>query len=114
MAMLNSDAKEKLDEIVKYITNSYSYKKCIELKKDMNDDLIKGEVNEIKKLQKLYIREKDDDIKDILDEKVNKLNSMPIYSEYNYYLEDVNNMINLVKDELNDYFYELLNKKIDL
>ena len=45
-----------------------------------------------------------------LDEVKNKLNEIPIYVIYNQNLEKVNEMINLVKDELNTYFDNLLNE----
>ena len=44
-----------------------------------------------------------------VDIKEQELNEIPIYAEYSNNLEVVNNMINLVKDELNDYFYHVLN-----
>ena len=50
------------------------------------------------------------DINDIItDENIEKLNTIPIYVVYMQYLEKVNEMINLVKDELNDYFVDILN-----
>ena len=45
----------------------------------------------------------------ILNENIEKLNTIPIYVVYMQYLEKVNEMINIVKDELNDYFVDILN-----
>lgn len=119
MVMLNKDIEESLDDIINYITNSKEYIKCIEIKKKMSKNKKLTElIEDIKKLQKKYIKEndesikeKDESIKEKLDSKEKELNEIPIYVEYNNNLEVVNNMINLVKDELNDYFYKLLNEK---
>ena len=99
-----------LDSVVSTIKNSKEYKKCITLKKQMdsNED-IKSLVSRIKSLQKKYIRTNDDNIKLELEKLEKKLEEIPIYHIYIDNLEKVNNMINYVKDELNDYFDKLLN-----
>ena len=103
---------EKLDEVVNTIKNSKEYKTCIELKSkmDSNED-INSLVKEIKKLQKKYINTNDSNIKMKLDELENRLNEIPIYHIYLDNLEKVNQMIDYVKEELNNYFDLLLNEK---
>ncbi len=110
MVMLSKEVEENLDDIINYIMNSKEYKKCIEIKKKMskNKELNKL-IEEIKLLQKEYIRKNSESIKEELEKKEHELNDIPIYVEYNNNLEAVNNMIDLVKDELNDYFYKKLN-----
>lgn len=107
--MVNIMNKE-LDELVSYIKNTSSYKKCISIKEKMDkNEEICSLIEEIKSLQKKYVKSNyDDSIKKELDSLESKLNSIPIYVEYNNNLEEVNKMIDLVKDELNDYFSELL------
>jgi len=101
-----------LDEVVNCIKNSKEYKKCIELKEKMkSNDEINSLVKEIKLKQKKYIRSNDSNIFSELNELEERLNSIPIYNVYTKNLEKVNEYINYVKDELNDYFIELLNKK---
>ena len=103
---------KSLDEVVLCIKNSKEYKKCIELKEKMkSNDEINSLVKEIKLKQKKYIKSNDPNILSELNELEEKLNSIPIYHVYNENLEKVNYYINYVKDELNDYFIELLNKK---
>lgn len=103
---------KSLDEVVLCIKNSKEYKKCIELKEKMkSNDEINSLVKEIKLKQKKYIRTNDSNILSELNELEEELNSIPIYHVYNENLEKVNYYINYVKDELNDYFIELLNKK---
>ena len=103
---------EKLDEVVKVIKDSKEYKTCIDLKKQMesNED-INSLVKKIKVLQKKYIRTNDKDIKLELDNLEKELNEIPIYHIYMENLSSVNDMINYVKDELNNYFDLLLNEK---
>lgn len=103
---------EKLDEVVKVIKGSKEYKTCIDLKKQMesNED-INSLVKKIKILQKKYIRTNDKSIKLELDNLEKELNEIPIYHIYMENLEKVNDMINYVKDELNNYFDLLLNEK---
>ena len=106
--MVNIMNKE-LDELVSYIKNTSSYKNCISIKKKMDkNEEICSLIDEIKSLQKKYVKSNyDDSIKEELDKLESRLNSIPIYVEYNNNLEKVNEMIELVKDELNDYFTDL-------
>lgn len=101
----------KLDEVVNIIKESKEYKNCIDLKNKMDsNEEIKLLVNKIKRLQKKYIRNSyDTSIKKELEEVEKELKEIPIYNIYLENLEKVNEMIDYVKDSLNDYFYELLN-----
>lgn len=102
---------KSLDEVVDCIKNSKEYKKCIKLKEQMkSNDEINSLVKEIKLKQKKYIRSNDSNILSELNELEERLNSIPIYHIYTENLEKVNNMINYVRDELNEYFDKLLNK----
>lgn len=75
----------------------------------MNNSSLMELINNIKKLQKKYVATNDEKVLSILNENIEKLNTIPIYVVYMQYLEKVNEMINLVKDELNDYFVDILN-----
>lgn len=100
-----------LDLVIDCIINSNEYKKCISLKEKMsNNEEITDLINNIKDTQKKYIRSGySESIKKELDSYEEKLLSIPIYFEYNNSLEKVNEMINCVKDTMNDYFDKLLN-----
>lgn len=103
---------KSIDEVVLCIKNSKEYRKCILLKEKMKDnDEINSLVKEIKLKQKKYIKTNDSNVLSELNELEEKLNCIPIYHVYTENLEKVNEYINYVKDELNDYFLELLNKK---
>ena len=101
-----------LNEVINSIRESNDYKECIRLKSLMDKNTeIKELVEKIKELQKKYIRSGyDDSIKEELDLLEERLYSIPIYDVYRRHLEEVNRRIDYVKDELNDYFYKLLNE----
>jgi len=101
-----------LNDVVDYIKNSNEYKTCLDLKKKMShNEEVNALVRQVKLLQQKYIKSNyNKEIKKELDEINKKLDSIPIYVIYKQNLEKVNNMINIVKDELNNYFDKLLNK----
>lgn len=102
---------KKLTGVIDTIINSRDYKACLEIKKKMgeNEEVV-NLVEKIKKLQKKYVNTNDLKLLQELEELENRLNDIPIYVVYMQHLEKVNQMINFVKDELNNYFYEVLNK----
>ena len=103
-----------LDEVIFCIKDSNEYKMCLSLKDKMstNDEIV-SLVEDVKRLQKEYIKKgHDSDVKKRLDEVNNRLNDIPIYNVYLSNLEKVNEKIEYVKDSLNDYFYKLLNEKV--
>ena len=114
MDMLNKKITDDLDDIINYIISSKNYCDCIELKKTMLENKeLTTKINLVKKYQKEYIKSNyNNDIKKMLDQEITLLNNIPIYVIYNENLESVNQMINLVKEELNEYFYQKLNKDI--
>lgn len=99
-----------LDDVINTIINSDDYKSCIQLKEKMSTNKEICElVEKIKILQKKYVRESDEEVLAELKLLEERLNEIPIYVIYMQHLEKVNEMINYVKDELNDYFYKVLN-----
>ena len=107
--MVNQLNKE-LDEVISTIINSDEYKSCIQLKEKMSTNKEICElVDKIKVLQKKYVRENGEEVLEELKLLEERLNEIPIYVIYMQHLEKVNEMINYVKDELNDYFYKVLN-----
>lgn len=100
-----------LTAVVDTIINSNDYKACLEIKEKMskNEEIVQL-VEKIKKIQKKYVNTNHSELLQELKELENRLNDIPIYVIYMQHLEKVNQMIDLVKDEINDYFYEVLNK----
>lgn len=103
---------KSLDEVITCIKESPEYRDCLKIKEQMdsNEELV-DLINKVKDLQKKYIRSNyDSNIKEELDKCQTKLNEIPIYNIYLKELEEVNYMIDYVKDSLNTYFDNLLNK----
>lgn len=101
---------KELEEVINTIINSDDYKSCIQLKEKMSTNKEICElVEKIKVLQKKYVRENGEEVLEELKLLEERLNEIPIYVIYMQHLEKVNEMINYVKDELNDYFYKVLN-----
>lgn len=103
---LSKESKKSLNDLISHIKNSKEYLKCNELKKEMEkDQQLLDLIEEVKRIQKKYIRNNHDQlIKEELDQKLEILNNHKLYILYNYYLEKVNTKIELIKEELNDYF----------
>ena len=100
-----------LDELISFVKNSDDYKKCMEVKEKLGkSDDVERLVKEIKKYQKEYVKTNDTDILKKLDNLTEELESIPLYSIYMNYLEKVNQMIDIIKDELTKYFDNLLNE----
>ena len=100
-----------LEDVINCIKNSPEYMECIELKKKMdNNTEINSLIKDIKLLQKKLLRTDSLEVEEELNSKINRLNEIPIYSIYNQKLNVINEKISYVNDELNDYFYKLLNE----
>lgn len=102
---------EELNDLINYLKNTKEYQTCLDLQDKMNDnkELMKL-IEEIKELQKKYIRSNyDSSIKEKLDNLNEELNNIPIYNIYMNNLREVNYKLDYVRDSLNDYFDKLLN-----
>ena len=105
------ELNKAVSEVVTYIKETKEYQECLEIKNKMKSNKeLTTLIEEVKRVQKKYLRSNyDPKIKEELDILNNKLNDIPIYNIYLDKLNKVNNMIDYVKDDLNDYFYKLLN-----
>lgn len=101
--------KDKFDEIIKVIENSYNYQRYLELKKEMLDnDKVNKMILEIKTIQKELVK-KEYYKKDFRfeEQEINKrleiLENIPLYVEFSKYQRLVNDELVLIKDKINDY-----------
>lgn len=104
---------KKLDDVILCIKESNEYKNVIDIKKKMDsNEELKKKINDIKLLQKKYVKSNyDSSVKKDLGKLNDELLEVPIYRIYLDNLSVVNEKIEYVKDSLNDYFYNLFNKK---
>ena len=105
----------KTDELIEIIIKSEKYQKYIDLKSKMiQDKEIMNLIDDVKSLQKKIINEayRGNDVS-LLEEKINKnmdvLNSYPIYVEFNYLQEDLNEVFQYVKNTIQDSINSVLN-----
>lgn len=108
---LSKKTIDTIQDIIKYIKEKEEYKRYIKLRKMLSKDkktLI--EIEKLKEKQKEYIRsKKNKKIKKELDELEEQLENNIIYFEYNKCVNKLNEMISLITDEINQYFYEITN-----
>lgn len=103
------------DEIVDIIKNSEEYRKYIEVSNKMKDHKeIMSLIDEIKSLQKQLVKEQslNKDVTSIDNEINNKLKQLeeyPIYLEYIYLQEDLNESIGLVKERIEKHINNITN-----
>lgn len=101
-----------ISEVISAITDSPEFKECIRLKEKMDQNSeIKELVETVKKLQKKYVRTQDEQVKEELDKVQERLDSIPLYDSYQKKLAEVNRKIDFIKDEMNNYFYNVVNKE---
>ena len=106
------EVKNSLEEVISCIKDSNEYKTCMHLKKQMSENMeICDKIESVKKIQKQIVKnDKDLELQKKLELLISELNEIPLYVVYNQNLELVNNMIDYVRDSLNDYFESIFEK----
>ena len=111
---LSNDVLEKIDEIVSYIEESDNYKRYKEIEKRLEKDLdIIDKVNRVKSIQKeivkLEVEKKDiSNLEKEIEEILSILNTYPIYQEYIYLQEDLDNTFQSIKTIIENYINDTL------
>ena len=112
---MNNKILNKMDEIIDIIKNSDEYKGYMEISNKMkNNKDIMTLIEEVKLLQKRLVKEKSlgNDISNIdkeINNKLKHLEEYPIYLDYIYLQEDLNNSIGLVKTSVENYINNITN-----
>ena len=111
----NEEIEEKALELVKAIKEEKDYKEYIELRKKIksNKEIMEA-IDIVKSLQKSYVKSAylDNNIKQELDNELNKLESIPLYKEYLIKEKKINNTLINIREGLNIIFEDILNNKI--
>ena len=111
---LSNSVLEKIDEIVNYIEESDNYKKYKEIEKKLEKDSdIMDKINKIKSIQKeivkLEVNKRDvSHLEKEIDDILTVLNTYPIYQEYIYLQEDLNNTFQSIKTIIEKYINDKL------
>ena len=105
---MNNAILNKVDEIINIIESSEQYQKYLDLKNkiEANNELVIL-INEVKILQKDVVHHIDK--KSLLNQKIELLNSNPLYREYINVIYEINNIYAIIENNLNNYFYVRLN-----
>ena len=112
---LNSEILDKVDEIVTYIMNSEIYIKYKMIEAKMkNDSDIMNKINRVKTIQKeivkLEVSKKNvSNLEEEIEVILLELNTYPIYQEYTYLQEDLNNTFQGIKIIIENYINDKLN-----
>ena len=102
----------KVDELIDLLKSNEDYQRYIYLSNEMKkNNTIMSIIKDIKKLeqQRVNLEYKKEDTKDIdkeIDSKKNELNEYPIYVEYNYLKEDLNNTFQSIRSILENNINE--------
>ena len=109
---LNKEIDDKVLEIIDYIKNTDSYKNYLKSKEILDERVdLKEIINNVKKIQKDIIKypKKKKELESELNKNIELLNNDYNYIEYNRYLEEVNNMLNIFENKINNYFNDVFN-----
>ncbi len=112
---LSDQVLDKVSEIVEYIKNSSSYQKFMIIEDKMQqDDEIMTKIAEVKDLQKEMVKLESlkKDISSLEMKRktlLEELQNYPIYQEYIYLLEDLNNIFQEIKTVLEKYINDKIN-----
>jgi Protein of unknown function (DUF964). len=106
---LNELVLEKVESLVECIKESADYVKYLEISERLKKNKeIMNIIDEVKDLQKKIVKEEHngndfESLEKEIEKKLNMLNSYPIYVEFTYVQEDLNNTFQNIKDILEKY-----------
>ena len=112
---VNKDIFDKVDEIVSEIKKSKKYQDYLFLREKLKTNTrVTNLILEIKDIQKTIVNKEvlKEDVKDLellLEEKNTLLNQIPLYVDFIQIQSDLNLEYQLLKQELDNYFDNILN-----
>lgn len=112
---MNNKILNEVDKIIEFIKESDEYKDYIYLEEKLsNNDKALALIKEIKDTQKEIVKLelKKADVSDLelkIKNNLAKLNKIPLYVEFINKQEELNEMYQIIKMRLDEYFYDKLN-----
>ena len=112
---MNKEILDQIDNIVKNIINSDDYKNYLYLKEKLSkNEKANSLIKQIKIKQKQLVKEQanNKDIKELdneINEMLEKLNRIPLYTDYVEVEMKLNNLYQTIKEYLDNYFYKKMN-----
>ena len=106
---MNNEVINEIDVLVSTIKSSDIYKEYIDLlNKVSSSNEIKELTNEIRKINKELVLTPSIELEDKLKLKEKELNEIPLYLEYKYKLEELNNMLTIIKNKVEIFMKDIL------
>jgi len=106
---MNKDVIDEINSLINSIKESSIYKeyKNLELKISKNKD-IKLLIKDIRVLNKKLVKTPSIDLEKELKLKEKELNDIPLYNEYKEKLDELNNLLLVIKNKMDNFIKELL------
>ena len=106
---MNNEVITEIDTLINAIKENTIYKEYIELlNKVNNSNEIKELTNEIRKLNKELVLTPSIELEEKLLKKEKELNEIPLYLEYKYKLEELNNILTIIKNKIEVFMKDIL------
>ena len=106
---MNKEVISKIDTLINTIKSSNEYKEYIELLEKVSlSNEIKELTNEIRLINKKLVLTPSVELESLLKEKEKELNEIPLYLEYKYKLEELNNMLTIIKNKVEVFMKDII------
>lgn len=112
---VDNSVLEKVEDLVSTIKGGKEYQEYVELaEKVKKNDKINKMIQEVKSLQKEIVRKENrgqdvENLENLVDVYLNELDRLPLYAEFVEKQRELNEIYQLIKKRLDDYFYEKSN-----
>lgn len=106
---MNKEVISKIDTLINTIKSSNEYKEYIKLlDKVSSSNEIKELTNEIRLINKKLVLTPSLELEEALSKKEKELNQIPLYLEYKYKLEELNNVLTVIKNKVEVFMKDIL------
>ena len=106
---MNKEVINEIDTLINTIKSSDIYKEYIDLLDKVNSsNEIKELTNEIRLINKKLVLTPSIELEELLSKRQKELNEIPLYLEYKYKLEELNNMLTVIKNKVEIFMKDIL------